>query len=154
MDCDHFYVTLLSNSSQTMYPQNTLAAFTAHLAKPIDLGSTERWEVGVSEITSPAIQVGTIRAMIVLSNTLSLLYCDLISPQFFGDRLVRVLRTFITPSLTGQYTFTNIHYVPVEKRIFQDIRIEILNTQGGRIAFKDNKTPIQIVLHFRRVTKC
>jgi hypothetical protein len=41
----HFYVTLLSNSSQELYPSNTISSFTVHLAQPIDMGSTDRWEV-------------------------------------------------------------------------------------------------------------
>ena len=36
-----FYVTFFSNASQDLYPDNTVAAFTIHLAKPIDLGSAE-----------------------------------------------------------------------------------------------------------------
>ena len=44
---NHFYVTLFSNASQKLYPANTLSAFTVHLAQPIDMGSTDRWEVGV-----------------------------------------------------------------------------------------------------------
>jgi hypothetical protein len=50
MDCDHFYVTLFSNASQ-MFPRNAIAAFTFHLARPIELGSNNKWELGVAEIT-------------------------------------------------------------------------------------------------------
>ena len=47
---NHFYVTLLSNSSQKLSDKYT-SAFTIHLAQPIDLGSTEKWEVGVCEFS-------------------------------------------------------------------------------------------------------
>ena len=35
---NHFYVTLFSNASKEVFPDNTLTAFTIHLAQPIDLG--------------------------------------------------------------------------------------------------------------------
>jgi hypothetical protein len=46
MNCDHFYVTLFSNASQKMYPSNKIAAFTINLARPIELGTNVKWEVG------------------------------------------------------------------------------------------------------------
>ena len=47
----HFYNTLFSNSSQKVHPANTLAEFTIQLANPIDLGSTDKWEVGLCEFS-------------------------------------------------------------------------------------------------------
>jgi hypothetical protein len=41
----HFYVTLLSNASQKHDPSNTHSSFKVHLAQPVDLGSTAKWEV-------------------------------------------------------------------------------------------------------------
>jgi len=35
---NHFYITLLSNASQDVYPDNTVGAFTVKLAETIDLG--------------------------------------------------------------------------------------------------------------------
>jgi hypothetical protein len=80
--------------------------------------------------------------------------CDLITPQFIGVTQARVIRTFTTPTWNGKYYFHNICYVPVEKRTFQDIRIEILDLQGRRIPFKTSEVPMKVVFHFRRVTKC
>ena len=51
MKRNHFYITLYSNASQKLYPDNTQASFTCHLAQPIDLGSTSDWEVGLCEIS-------------------------------------------------------------------------------------------------------
>jgi hypothetical protein len=50
---DNFYVTLFSNGSQTLYPDNTLSAFTIELAHPINLRLSDKWEVGLSEFTCP-----------------------------------------------------------------------------------------------------
>ena len=51
IDRKHFYVSLLSNASQKIYPDDTEAAFTVHLAQPIDLGTSSDWEVGVCEVS-------------------------------------------------------------------------------------------------------
>jgi len=48
---DQFYVTLLSNASIDLYPDNTRAVFTTYLAHPIDLGTSSEWEVGLCEIS-------------------------------------------------------------------------------------------------------
>ena len=78
-DRDHFYVTLFSNGSQTLYPVNTLNAFTARLAHPIDLGSMDRWEVDLCEFTCHPKEVGTFVGLDVISAKIAFLYCDLIS---------------------------------------------------------------------------
>jgi len=49
-----FYVTLLSNASKEVFPDNTLTAFTIHLAQPIDLGSSSDWEVRLAELSYKA----------------------------------------------------------------------------------------------------
>ena len=88
-------------------------------------------------------------------STEALVYCDLIAPQLIGNTMVRFLRTFniiIMPEDYGvEYQFENMYYVPAEKRMFRDIRIEILNLTGEKVAFEDSKTPLKVVLHFRRV---
>ena len=51
MDRDHFYVTLFSNASQDIYPDNKIAAFTTQLAQPIRLDPSDIWEVGLCELS-------------------------------------------------------------------------------------------------------
>jgi hypothetical protein len=109
----HFYITLLSNSSQKHYPSNTLSSFKVHLARPVDLGSNSRWEVGVCELTCRPSNVGTYTAVTVISANNALIYCDLISPHFFGSQYVRVLRTFILPTAYCNHSFENVYYMPV-----------------------------------------
>jgi hypothetical protein len=137
-----------------MYPKNTVAAFTVHLARPIELGTDESWEVGVTEITWSPKNVGTFKPSMIIGDTISMMYCDLITPQFTGDTQARIVRTFTTPTWDGKYYFDNVYYVPVEKRTFQDIRIEIVDLAGKRIQFKYSEVPMKVILHFRRVTKC
>ena len=122
---NHFYVTLFSSSSLQIYTKNTIAAFTVTLSRPIDLGgSNENWEVGVCEISCPPPNVSSGGKPVVFFVDINvLIYCNLISPQFVGDQTARVLRTFITKSQPCEYKFTELYYVPVEQRNFQDIRI-------------------------------
>jgi hypothetical protein len=137
-----------------MYPGNTISAFTVHLSRPIEVGTDDRWEVGVTEITWSPKNVGTCKPSMIVGDTIAMMYCDLITPQFIGVTLARVIRTFTTPILDSKYYFENVYYVLVEKRTFQDIRIEILELQGRRIPLKTTEVPMKVVLHFRRVTKC
>jgi hypothetical protein len=73
-------------------------------------------------------------------------------PQFVGNKLVRCLRTITHPTAYCQHKFQNIYYLPVEKRHIQDIRINILNMQGEQVPFKDGREPMELVLHFGRVS--
>ncbi|GFQ74451.1 uncharacterized protein TNCT_241071 [Trichonephila clavata] len=50
-EVNDFYVTLPSNSSLSVFPKNTQAAFRTKLAPPIILSGA--WEVGLSEIFVP-----------------------------------------------------------------------------------------------------
>ena len=63
----------------------------------------------------------------------ALTYFDLIAPQLIGTAKVRCLRSFrIVPiDYDSECLFQNVYYVPVEKRTFRDIRIEILNQSGS-----------------------
>jgi len=127
VDPKHFYVTLLSNTSKNLYPDYSIAAFTAELARTVELGSSDNWEVGVCELSYPWR------------------HYRLISPQYMGRAQVRCMRTFIYSSLSGQH-------VPGEKRTFKSIRIEILQLMGKPVEFKSITTPSKVVLHFRRVS--
>jgi len=81
--------------------------------------------------------------MAVIANTL--VYCDLIAPQFIGAAMVRYLRTFrIVPiDHDSEYLFAKLYYVPVEKRTFRDIRIEILNLSGSGSPLEIARPPLR-----------
>ena len=152
MDRDHFYVTLFSNASQDIYTDNKIAAFTTQLAQPIRLNPSEIWEVVLSEL-SYTVTSWQPKVMDMRSFMNALMYCDLIAPQLIGTTKVRCLRSFrIVPTdYDSEYLFTNVYYVPLEKKTFRDIRIEILNQSGELIPFNDSAIPLKTVLHFRRV---
>jgi len=83
---NQFYVTLFSNASKEVFPDNTLTAFTIHLAQPIDLSSSD-WELALPELSyNRQIMQGTVVDVITSVN--ELVYCDLIIPQIVGTENV------------------------------------------------------------------
>jgi len=117
--------------------------------RSVELGYSENWEVGICKFSYPPNSVGTVKHTTVVSDTKGLIYCDLISPQYVRRALVRCMRTFIYPSLSGQHVFDNVYNLPVEKRTFKSIRIEILQLTVKPVEFKSSTTPLNVVLHFR-----
>ena len=117
---NQFYVTLFSDSSKEIFPDNSLTVFTIQLAQPIDLGQSSNWEVGLTEISyrAPNRQILQGSVVDVISSINVLIYCDLITPQFVETENVRVLRTILCPTQSGNHRFQNVYYVPVEKTLF------------------------------------
>jgi len=85
-DPKHFYVTLFSNVSQSLYPKNTISEFTVELPRPIELGTNDEWEVALCEISYPTNTVGTLISVEVVGVSV-LVYTDLISPQYVGKKI-------------------------------------------------------------------
>ena len=152
---NHFYVTLFSNASQALFPDNTVNAFTSELAQVIDLGPDDTWEVGLCEFSCPSQHVGTLKPNIVVGGTNMIIYCNLIKSQFVVDNLIRCLRTIIVPSLYCDYAFDHIYYLPVDQSRFKHIRIELRDLMGEPVftglTGKCTNVPVKVVLHFRRV---
>ena len=120
IDRKHFYVTLFSNASQKIFPDNTLATFTIHLAQTIDLGKSSDWEVGLCEVSYQPPRPQIINGVIdFISEVNALIYCDVIAQQFVGKDYVWLLRTIIYPFKLGEHHFQNIYYLPVEKGNFK-----------------------------------
>jgi hypothetical protein len=94
--------------------------------------------------------VGTYARVQVISANNAFIYCDLISQQFLGRQYVRIFRTFIVPTTYCNHIFDNVYYMPVEKRRFQDVKIQILRLDGTPVEFTAGDVPTKIVLHFRR----
>ena len=115
---DHFYVALFSNASIDLYPDNSRAVFTTHLAHPIDLEtSSSEWEVGVCEISYGGPSNELVKPNTLADKTMVFVYCDLVAPQFVADQNLRTLRIIHYPSIVGEYRFRNIYYLPVEKSL-------------------------------------
>ena len=77
-------------------------------------------------------------------------YDDIIKSQYHGDVVVPVLRTVTVKGEHGSYVSKNIerpHYVPLNKKIFDTISINIRDEAGDLVAFEHGK--VIITLHFR-----
>ena len=58
------------------------------------------------------------------------------------------MRMFPT-ALCRHREFRKVHYVPVDQRLFQAVRIEFLTVVCLHVPYEDIATPIKVVLHFR-----
>ena len=146
-------MTLFSNASKEVFPDNTLTLFSIQLAQPIDLGSSSDWEAGLLELSykAPTRQMVNGALVDVISSINVHIYCVLITPQRVGTENVRLLSTIICPTQLGNHLFRNVYYLPAEKTHFQDIRIELRETDGGPAALEASILPTKVVLHFRRI---
>ena len=78
-------------------------------------------------------------------------YTDIIKSQYHGDVVVPVLRTVTVKGEHGNYVNKNFerpHYVPLNKKIFDTISINIRDEAGDLVPFEHHK--VVITLHFRR----
>lgn len=80
-------------------------------------------------------------------------YCDLIEHVTVGDSLVPLLRTFGIEKKKSSTdvvhrTFSNLVYVPVQKKQFDTIEINIMTDTGEAVPFAPGKSVV--LLHFRR----
>ena len=78
-------------------------------------------------------------------------YTDMIKSQYHGDVVVPVLRTVTVKGEHGSYVSKNFerpHYVPLNKKNFDTISINIRDEAGDLVAFEHGK--VIITLHCRR----
>ena len=78
-------------------------------------------------------------------------YTDIIKSQYHDDVVVPVLRTVTVKGEHGSYVSKNFkrpHYVPLNKKVFDTIGINIRDEAGDLVAFEHGK--VIITLHFRR----
>ena len=77
------------------------------------------------------------------------IYTDIIKSQYYGDVVVPVLCTVTVKGEHGNYVSKNFerpHYVPLNKKIFDMININIRDEAGDLVAFEHGK--VIITLHF------
>jgi len=137
-----FYVTLFSNSLTKAYPDNTIGAFTVQLAHELDLG-TNRWEVAICEFSCPPPKVDTIKSHVVVGDTHTLIYCDLITPQFVSHLKARCLRTFIHPTALCNQVFKTCITCPSKSKYYERLLFKYSTMLGTR-------SPSRVARHLRR----
>jgi hypothetical protein len=78
------------------------------------------------------------------------IYCDLVEPIVVGDAKVPLLRTVNIAgreSLTVSRIYQNVQYVPVHKKQFDTIELDIRDDTGRKVPFERGK--VIVTLHFR-----
>ena len=91
---------------------------------------------------------------VIESTRLMYVYCDIASHNYVGDIKTPLLRVFNTDGKDTKMaikTFLQPIYLPVSKREFETIEINLNNELGKPIPFIDGKSVV--TLHFRRVNK-
>ncbi len=80
-------------------------------------------------------------------------YCDIVEPQIVGDTNAQLLKTIPMEGKFGDViakTFTNIQYVPIRTKSFENIEILLRNDTGEPVPFERGK--VVSTLHFRQHT--
>lgn len=80
-----------------------------------------------------------------------LVHCNIVEPQLVGDQFVPLLRAIAVKGQIGEVvadSFTNIHYIGVERSTFQEIEVHITDDTGKTITFQQGRVTIK--LHFKR----
>lgn len=133
---------------------------------PEDEGFNPQLEITMS--TALCIQLGYEPACIVNRDPIAvrpgdltyaapahlLVYCDIIEEQFVGDVRAPLLRMINSDYLRYDYGasvtkgFMNLMYMPLSRRVFSSVTIDICSPTGQRIAFNNGRSAL--LLHFRR----
>ena len=83
--------------------------------------------------------------MSVISNIYT--YCDILEPQIVGDTNAQLLKSIPVEGKFGDIiakTYTNIHYVPVQTKLFEIVKILLRGDTGKPVPFERGK----VVIHF------
>lgn len=152
---DSFLVTLFSNNSLNVFPDNVQSAFTNIVN--ISENLNENWEVGISELylndlptTEVLIVVDNLKSMHSMNRGLIFIYTDIIKPRCVGDKRTRCLRVLLHNGVARMMQFKNIEYYPMENCDVRDISILISDSSGYKVPFKPSAIPIYVTLSFRK----
>ena len=78
-------------------------------------------------------------------------YCDIVEPQVVRDTSAQLLKSIPAEGKCGDViakTFTNIQYVPVQTKSFEDVEVLLRNDTGDPVPFERGK--VIITLHFKQ----
>ena len=77
------------------------------------------------------------------------LYCDIAQAQYIGDVLAPLLRIVPVEGADGQHvnrSFLHPQYIPVDRKVFEMIEVNIRHDTGGSVPFESGK--VLLTHHF------
>ncbi len=85
-----------------------------------------------------------------------MVYCDVVESQIIGDSWAKVMRTLITSPESGESyfsrpcsrEFSQLHYIPLQKKHFDAISIDIRDVTGKLFPFRFGT--LNVKLHFKK----
>ena len=77
-------------------------------------------------------------------------YCDIVQPQIVGDKTVPLLAIVpcekTTETYETLYAVENIHYIPIQTKSFQKIKIHLRSSTNESIPFEYGRATITLHL--------
>lgn len=138
---DEFSVTLFSNNSMSIYPNNVLSSFSNKLYKPIELNG-EGWSVGIVEMY--------INELIKPRHEHCFIYSDIIKERYCGDQYTKCMRVFhLAPKSEKIFKFKPQYY-PIQNNFIDEISILIADEEGEKIDFIASTVPTYVTLNFKK----
>ena len=77
-------------------------------------------------------------------------YCDIVKNRIVGDKMTQLLR--VVPVIGEDekmcnHIYENIHYIPLLRKVFDTIEIDIRDSRGQPVPFEGGSS--NVTLHFR-----
>lgn len=133
-------------------PKNTYLFMTGHIAEMLGFDDINLFSTP-SDGPAYLLFKAQRQANIQQSLLLAYVYCDIIEPTFVGDTKVQLLRTVNVDTTNRNivnHIFINPLYVPVLKKHFNSIEINIMTSTGDPVPFASGHSVV--TLHFRRTS--
>ena len=77
-------------------------------------------------------------------------YCDIVHPQIVGDKMVPLVAVVpcqkTTETYETLYAVENIHYIPVQTKVFQNIKVHLRSSTEESIPFEHGRAAITLHL--------
>ena len=103
--------------------------------------STETYDI------ENAQETGTYKANLYRETNIHV-YCDIVQPQIVGDKMTPLVAVVPYQKTTSEtfYAVENIHYIPVQTKVFQNIQVHLRSSTEESIPFEHGRAAITLHL--------
>ena len=96
-----------------------------------------------------AEETGTYKANLYRETNIHV-YCDIVQPQIVGDKMTPLVAVVpcqkTTETYETLYAVENIHYIPVQTKVFQNIKVHLRSSTEESIPFEHGRAAITLHL--------